>query len=121
LESDYYKKAVDIIVQKAKLTNPTLFIFSNDHEWVKNNIKLPYNTVSINYTSEKNSQEDMILMSKCKHNVIANSSFSWWGAWLNQNPNKVITSPAKWFIKPEMQTNSIDLLPEEWIKIENKI
>ena len=60
--------------------------------------------------------EDLWLMSLCKHNIIANSSFSWWGAWLNNNPNKKVIAPKKWF-GDHVNLNTSDLLPESWIKI----
>ena len=59
--------------------------------------------------------EELILMSHCQHNIIANSSFSWWGAWLNNNPNKIVMAPKQWFITKKM--NTIDLIPDSWIKI----
>ena len=59
--------------------------------------------------------EDLHLMSLCKHQIIANSSFSWWAAWLNNNKNKIVISPSYWFANPEINTN--DLIPDNWIRI----
>lgn len=108
---DYYKKATDII--EKTVTSPKYFIFSDDIEWVEKNLKLNFPTV---YVSGNNipDYEEMVLMSKCKHNIIANSSFSWWGAWLNNNPNKIVIAPKKWF---NTNTNTKDLIPENWITI----
>lgn len=112
---DYYKRAVEHIAQK--VPNPTLFIFSDDIEWVKKNLKLPYESVYVSHNTGKKSFEDMRLMSLCSHNVIANSSFSWWGAWLNKNENKIVVAPEKWFNdKKIIQT---DVIPQDWIKIKN--
>jgi hypothetical protein len=62
-------------------------------------------------------QQEMVLMSRCQHQIIANSSFSWWGAWLNQNKDKIVVAPAKWFNNRKINTK--DLLPDSWIKIKN--
>jgi len=59
--------------------------------------------------------EDMRLMMNCKHNIIANSSFSWWAAWLNQNPNKIVVAPKQWFNDPTVDTK--DVIPETWQKV----
>jgi hypothetical protein len=79
--------------------NPVFFVFSNDIHWCKSNLWNPIRDCSVEYIDwniKENSYIDMQLMSECKHNIIANSSFSWWGAWLNNNPNKIIIAPKKW-------------------------
>lgn len=114
---DYYKRAVDIITNIHPRDNYKLFIFSDDIAWVKENLKLPYEMVYVDFNKGKDSYNDMRLMSLCKHNVIANSSFSWWGAYLNKNQYKVVVSPQKWF-NDETQ-NQQDVIPEKWIRIEN--
>ncbi|MDD2935319.1 MAG: alpha-1,2-fucosyltransferase [Candidatus Pacebacteria bacterium] len=108
---DYYKEATNLIEKKVK--NPKYFIFSDDVEWVKNNLMLSHPAV---YVSGNNlpDYEEMILMSKCKHNIIANSSFSWWSAWLNDNPQKIVIAPKKWF---NSDTNTKDLILESWLTI----
>lgn len=109
---DYYHKAIDLI--KSKVINPKFFVFSNDIEWCENNLDL----LDANYITGndgENSFRDMQLMSICKHNIIANSSFSWWGAWLNSNPDKIVIAPNKWFNDPTINTK--DLLPDSWIQI----
>ncbi|MFA6177946.1 MAG: alpha-1,2-fucosyltransferase [Candidatus Paceibacterota bacterium] len=112
---EYYKKAVGIIAEK--VPNPHLFVFSDDHEWVKKNIVLPYPTTYVDHNDTDKNYEDLRLMSQCKHFVIANSSFSWWGAWLSQNPNKIVIGPKKWFnnVKPSVKTD--DIMPENWTRI----
>lgn len=109
----YYFKASDII--KQRISNMELFIFSDDISWVKKNLKV---TVPVNFVSDSRGiqdYEEMMLMSKCKHNIIANSSFSWWGAWLNQNRDKIVIAPKKWFADPNINTQ--DLIPDRWLRI----
>lgn len=93
---EYYKKALDIV--KNKFKNPTYFVFSNDMEWVKNNLKLD-NAYYVDCNIGVNSPIDMFLMSKTKGVILANSTFSFWGAQLN-NFAKVIVYPQKWINKP---------------------
>lgn len=112
---DYYKRGADYIAQKFE--RPKLFVFSDDIQWVRANWDLPYETVFIDNNSGDKSFEDMRLMSNCKHNIIANSSFSWWGAWLNKNPQKIVIAPQKWF--NDKKINQEDVIPETWIRLEN--
>lgn len=109
---EFYLRAIDII--KDKVEDPQFFIFSNEIDWCKNNLPLA-NAVYVGGNDGENSYRDMQLMSLCKHNIIANSSFSWWGAWLNSNINKIVIAPAKWFNDPQINTS--DLLPASWVKI----
>jgi hypothetical protein len=109
---EYYENAIALI--KVKVENPLFFIFSNDIEWCKNNLKLD-NAIYITGNDGENSFRDMQLMSMCKHNIIANSSFSWWGAWLNNNSDKIVIAPSKWFNDPTINTK--DLIPDSWIQI----
>lgn len=110
---DYYKKAVKIIGNKVK--NPHFFAFSDDPAWVKKNLKIKYPIYYVDNNDDAHSYEDLRLMQNCKHNIIANSSFSWWGAWLNKNPNKIVIAPKKWL--SETSINTEDVTPKEWIKI----
>ena len=106
----YYETAIDLI--KTKVNQPHFFIFSNDMEWVKENLKID-NVTYITCNTDENSWKDMYLMSLCQHNIIANSTFSWWGAWLNKNANKVVISPSR-FLKNDKRT---DVYPDSWIKL----
>lgn len=110
---DYYRKAVSFITKK--VFNPTFFIFSDDPDWCKANLRLKYPTVFVSHNLGKKDYEDMRLMSTCKHNIIANSTFSWWGAWLNQNKEKIVIAPEKWF--GDTSINTSDLIPSSWVKI----
>ena len=95
-----------------KIVKPTYFIFSDDLCWAKENLILE-NSVFIDLEKPVVS---LYLMSKCKSNVISNSTFSWWGAWLNQNENKIVVSPQKWFTENSgLKTET--LLPEQWVLI----
>jgi hypothetical protein len=109
---DYYNRAIKLIAKK--INNPYFFVFSDDVGWAKKNLKLKYPAYFAN-NDDKHNYEDLRLMQNCKHNIIANSSFSWWGAWLNQNPDKIIVAPKRWFNDPNIDTS--DLIPENWIKI----
>lgn len=105
---NYYKQGIEII--KNNVENPIFFVFSDDIQWCKNNFD--GNFYYIDFNKNKNSYVDMFLMSNCKHNIIANSSFSWWGAWLNNNPNKIVIYPDKWSLNL-----FTDIAPNSWIKI----
>ncbi|WP_394902531.1 alpha-1,2-fucosyltransferase [Bacteroides xylanisolvens] len=107
---DYYQRALDYMDRK--VPNMKLFLFSNDVEWCLNNLNLRNCTV-VSHNIGKNSFWDMYLMSSCKHNIIANSSFSWWGAWLNTNPDKIVVSPKRWI--NDNRVNIDDIIPETWI------
>ncbi len=109
---NYYHKAIQEMAKNNK--NPTFFIFSDDIGWVRENIQINYPTVFVSNGKLKD-YEELILMSKCEHNIIANSTFSWWGAWLNNNPNKVVIAPKKWF--KETSKSAKDLIPESWMKL----
>jgi hypothetical protein len=108
---DYYHTAVAQITKKIK--NPHFFIISDDPDWCKKNLRLQFPATYIGHNQK--GFEDMRLMSLCAHNIIANSSFSWWGAWLNANPNKIVIAPKRWFNDPSMSTEK--RLPESWIKL----
>jgi hypothetical protein len=109
---DYYQAAIKHMVEQVK--NPYFFVFSDDSAWVTSNLKIDFLHQYVDHNHGKESYNDMHLMSLCKHNIIANSSFSWWGAWLNQNAEKIVFAPKQWFSK---STDTIDLIPSNWIRI----
>lgn len=110
--TQYYNNAIQIL--KERINNPVFYFFSNDMDWVRENFRVP-DSVYIDGSLFDNYDNwyDMYLMSVCKHNIIANSSFSWWGAWLNQNPNKIVIAPGKWNNICDYQ----DICPKDWTRI----
>jgi hypothetical protein len=112
----YYKNAIAFI--KEKVDNPHFYIFSNDAKWCEENIApLCKDFTIIDWNGGEKSWADMLLMSKCNHNIIAHSSFSWWAAWLNNHKDKIVVSPRGWFNSEDV-TDSPQL--EDWVLIENK-
>lgn len=109
---DYYKRAVEYISKQVE--KPVFFIFSDDVQWVKENLRLESEHYFLDHNQEKG-EEDMRLMMNCKHNIIANSSFSWWAAWLNKNEKKIIIAPEKWF--NDSTINTKDIIPASWLKM----
>lgn len=109
----YYQSSVAYIT--AKMSQPHFFVFSDDPDWCQANLQLSYPTTYVTVNDVANPHEDLRLMSLCKHNIIANSTFSWWGAWLNTNPAKIVCAPRHWFSDPKMDTQ--DLLPLGWIQL----
>ena len=112
----YYRDAVDYIKKYSLSTEVSFFVFSDDINWVKKNFIIEKG-IFIEFENRDGfkDQEEMILMSRCQHQIIANSTFSWWGAWLNKNKQKIILAPDKWFNNVLIDTK--DLLPDSWIKI----
>lgn len=108
----YYQDSIEYL--KNKFGQIVLFIFSDDIEWVKENLQTDQKMVFVSNDKLKD-YEELILMSKCKHNIIANSSFSWWGAWLNTNYDKQVIAPKYWFNNAHANIN--DIVPENWIRI----
>lgn len=101
----YYQKAIDEIVSKVE--NPTFFVFSEDQEWVKKNIEIPYPHKHVYFDRQKHAvsagyTELLKVFSTCEHFIIANSTFSWWGSWLGENPDKIIIAPKPWYQSREL-------------------
>jgi hypothetical protein len=110
---EYYKAAIDYI--REKVSSPHFFIFSDDYEWITENFKHLGNQATFIKNGPDKNHEDLTLMSMCKHHIIANSSFSWWGAWLNAEKSKIVIAPKKWHNNAP-KINTVDLLPNGWLK-----
>jgi len=108
---EYYFQA--ILIMNKKVDNPYYFVFSDDIKWARENIK-ESQIEFVDWNTQKNSFIDMQLMSRCKHNIIANSSFSWWGAWLNSNPYKIVIAPQQWM--PHLEKSG-DIVPKDWLQL----
>jgi hypothetical protein len=109
---DYYTAGAQHIIGKTN-SDVEFFIFSDEPDWVKENLKLPGKSTYIDWNGGKTAFEDMRLMSNCKHHIIANSSFSWWGAWLNPSEEKIVIAPKRWFAGSQTEN---DIVPHAWIK-----
>ena len=107
---EYYEKAVAFVAHQ--VPNPELFVFSDDAAWARENLRFTHPTTHVTHNGADRPHEDMRLMSSCRHHVIANSSFSWWGAWLGDNPDKRVVAPREWFRRRELDTR--DLIPDSW-------
>jgi len=107
----YYKAAMAKI--EKTVTKPTYFVFSDDITWTKENLPLPETTVFVQ-GSDLRDVEELMLMGACQHNIIANSSFSWWGAWLNPKYDKIVIAPTPWF---DVQLYDRNLIPDSWIQL----
>lgn len=109
----YYYRALEAI----RSVHPTLevFVFSDDLAWCQQNLELKEKVYFVDANQTAHPHYDLVLMNHCKHNIIANSSFSWWGAWLNQNPDKMVVAPVNWFA--DKTINTVDLIPAEWTRL----
>lgn len=107
---DYYQKAASILLPQ--LQQPTFFVFSDDPVWAKTHLHFP---VPTHYVTGNSAAEDLALISQCQHHIIANSTFSWWGAWLAAFPHKKIIAPQQWFATERFNTK--DLLPDDWGRV----
>ncbi len=112
-ETAYYEAC--FAEMERRVPGAAYFVFSDEPAWVREHMSLPARSTVVDHNPREMAHEDMMLMSMCRHNIIANSSFSWWGAWLNANPDKVVLAPGRWFRDPSLDTS--DLLPEGWIRI----
>jgi hypothetical protein len=109
--SRYYKEAVQYISER--IEKPCYFVFSDDMDWVRSNLTIDSTCFYVVHNNGPESYNDMRLMSLCRHHIIANSSFSWWGAWLNPSAAKIVVAPKRWF--NDYHANTEDLLPEGWV------
>lgn len=105
----YYQHSIDHMARI--VSSPHFYIFSNDHEWARANLNLRHAHTFVDINGDDNDHCDLELMRNCRHNIIANSSFSWWAAWLNDNENKTIIAPKNWF----SDGRPCSIVPSRWI------
>lgn len=113
---EYYLNAISKILSYRKIS--TVYFFSDDISWVKD--KFDFLEISKYYVSNNeidNGWMDLFLMTKCNHNIISNSSFSWWGAWLNENAEQIVIAPRVWFAKKEKDDLTNNLIPPNWLRL----
>jgi hypothetical protein len=110
---DYYEKAMSYL--RTKIQNIVPLIFSDDIAWCKKNVK--YNNAVFVERKVGTALDDMFLATQCKNIVLANSTFSWWCAWLNQRPDKICIAPKQWFKNRILNEQAYDLLPTSWITL----
>ncbi|MDR2966368.1 MAG: alpha-1,2-fucosyltransferase [Methanobacteriaceae archaeon] len=108
---NYYKKSTDMIAKS--IENPIFYVFSDDPEWVKKNIKLDYPTIYVTHNGFDKDYEDLRLISSCKHFIISNSTFHWWGAWLSSNKDKIVIAPEPWLNSYTFEYT----IPKKWNRI----
>ena len=109
---DYYYHCIEQI--NLKIERPHFFVFSDDIDWCRNNLKVKYPVNYVDHQQDK-PYENLRLMSFCRHHIIANSTFPWWGAWLADNKDKIVFAPEKWFAKTDINTEG--MIPDNWIKV----
>ena len=110
---DYYRRAIDHI--RGQISDAHLFVFSDDADWTRENLKTDLPTTYVSANPPDRGFRDIQLMSLCRHHIISNSSFSWWGAWLNPNPGKIVVAPSQWFAAGGNDTS--DLVPGSWVRL----
>lgn len=112
--SEYYAAAVEHVTTKMGEA-PVLYAFSDDPAWVRDNLRLSAEIRVVGHNGPDRNYEDLRLMSACRHHIIANSSFSWWGAWLNPDPTKIVIAPMRWYADPNFENP--DIWPTDWVRI----
>lgn len=113
LDAEYYRRAVETIA--AAVADIHLFVFSDDPDWCKAELRLPHPTTVVDRElPEERAWEDMQLISLCRHHVTSNSTFSWWGAWLNPSPTKVVVAPTAWTLHEKRLG---DPIPADWVRV----
>ncbi len=108
----YYRSALAAISRT--LHDPQFFVFSDDARWTREYLTFPGPATFVDHNGPATAFQDLLMMSRCKHHVLANSSFSWWGAWLNPSPDKSVVAPRHWFADGR---ETKDLTPAEWIRL----
>jgi hypothetical protein len=114
VDLDFYARAAELVASRC-VSTPTFFVFSDDPAWVAENLKLRFPMRPVVHNPPEKGTEDIRLMALCRHHIIANSSFSWWGAWLKPARDKIVVAPRAWFRDPTKDESA--LIPQEWIRL----
>jgi len=113
LGQTYYDRGIEYIARRTVIKK--IYVFSDDIEWCKENLRFPFETKFVDgECGEKRPEEQLVLMKLCKHFIIPNSTFSWWAAWLNTNPEKIVIAPKRWFL---LEEGGEDIVPDTWIRL----
>lgn len=112
---DYYYRAIEYIKKRAEISK--IFVFSNDLKWCKENLHFDLPVSFVDGNDEGHGYEDMYLMSICEHNVVTNSTFSWWAAWLNPHSEKLVIRPKEYYKIRDRFHDTSDLWPEKWLYV----
>jgi hypothetical protein len=112
-DADYYTAAEALL--RKRVGRFRIFVFSDDPEWAQANLRLASPMTVLRHNGPAQDYEDLRLMTLCRHHIIANSTFSWWGAWLCTQPGKLVVAPRNWFRDPEIDTT--DLMPDDWVRL----
>lgn len=110
---DYYRRCVDAVCRR--ISHPHLFVFSDDIPWARGNLSTRWPTTFVENEGDTRDYEELMLMSRCAHHIIANSSFSWWAAWLNDSSEKAVFAPDRWFRPGTL--DAPDICPIDWERI----
>lgn len=112
-DSEYYQRSVTLLAAKHGPLN--LFVFSDDPAWCRENLRMGHPTVFVDHNDAERNCEDLCVMSHARHFIVANSSFSWWGAWLSTSEDKTVCAPARWF--RTSRNDESDIVPKSWHRI----
>jgi len=110
----YYQRCIRFIAERVE--NPRFFVFSDEPDWARENLDIGYPATVVAHNNASHNFEDLRLMSLCDHHIIANSSFSWWGAWLDPEPTKIVLMPKRWLADRDPEATA-DIRPQDWIPL----
>lgn len=111
---DYYNRAAEHVAGRMR-QEPVFYVFSDEPDWAFDHLRLPFEQHIVTNNDSSHNYEDLRLMAACRHHIIANSSFSWWGAWLNPSADKIVVAPSPWFADPKI--SNPDILPPGWVAL----
>jgi hypothetical protein len=115
LRQDYYARAADLVAERAG-GDPAFFVFSDDPPWVADHLHIGFPLRILDHNPGTRAADDLRLMAACSHHILANSSFSWWGAWLNPRADKIVVAPKPWFRDPSLDDSTI--VPDRWLRVQ---